>query len=270
MRDAVDISDRTWRAALTTQLRVIGALILRDTRARYGRSHLGYLWAIAEPLSYVVFMAVLFSTLGRHPPFGHDHALFFASGILPFTLFATLSRSVSGALDANRALLTYPIVKPIDTLVARGVLEFATSMVVMIVMFAGIIILHGVDGPAHLDSIALAVLGLAFLGFGVGMTNAAIEQVFSTWREIYAVFSRPLMLVCAVFFTLDSLPATAREFVALIPVTHGVELFRTGYYTGYRSSALDVAFLYQAGLLICVFGLAAERALRSTTAGNGA
>ena len=145
------------RNALVTQFRVIGALILRDTRTRFGRSQLGYLWAIAEPLSYVAFMAALFAALSRHPPFGNDTALFFASGILPFTVFATLSRSVSGAIEANRALLTYPIVKPVDTLVARGVLEFATSIIVMIVMFGGITILHGVDGPVHLDTVAVAI-----------------------------------------------------------------------------------------------------------------
>src|SRR5262245_48251372 len=128
----------TFQGPLTTQLRVIGALVLRDTRTRYGRSQLGYLWAIAEPLTYVAFMAALFAGLGRHPPFGSDNALFFASGILPFTLFAALSRSVSGAIEANRALLTYPIVKPIDALLARATLECATAIVVMIIMFSGI------------------------------------------------------------------------------------------------------------------------------------
>jgi capsular polysaccharide transport system permease protein len=250
------------RTSVVTQLRVIGALILRDTRTRFGRSKLGYLWAIAEPLSYVVVMAMLLAALGRHPPFGNDSALFFASGILPFTVFATLSRSVSGAIDANRALLTYPILKPIDALVARGVLELATSIVVMIVMFGGITMLHGVDGPASLDIIAVAILGLALLGFGVGMTNAAIEQVFPTWREIYSVLSRPMMVISAVLFTHESLPAPARDLVAYIPMTHGVELFRVGYYSGYRSSALDVSYLYEIGLAMCLVGLAGERALR--------
>lgn len=257
-------SDATFQSSVTTQLRVIGALILRDTRTRYGRSQLGYMWAIAEPLSYVAFMATLFAALGRHPPFGSDNALFFASGILPFTLFATLSRSVSGSVEANRALLTYPIVKPVDALIARATLECATSIVVLIIMFSGITYLHNVDGPAQIDTIAAAIFGIALLGIGVGMTNAAIEQVFPTWREVYSVLSRPLMLISAVFFTLDSLPPTARDFVAYIPVTHGVELFRTGYYSGYRSSALDVAYLYEFGLVMCLLGLAGERALRVT------
>jgi len=122
-----------------------------------------------------------------------------------------------------------------------------------------------VDGPTHIDAMAVAILGLALLGFGVGMTNATIEQVFPTWREIYSVLSRPLMLVCAVFFTLDSLPPVARDYVAYIPITHGIELFRAGYYSGYRSSALDIAYLYEFGLVMCLLGLAGERALRTTS-----
>ena len=98
------------------------------------------------------------------------------------------------------------------------------------------------------------------------MTNAAIEQVFPTWRQIYSVLSRPLMLVCAVFFTLESLPADLRDVVAYIPITHGVELFRMGYYSAYRSSALDVAYLYQVGLAMCLIGFAGERVLRSIPA----
>src|SRR5689334_380226 len=43
-------------SSLLTPLRVIGALVLRDVRARFSRSQLGYLWAVAEPLRYVAFM----------------------------------------------------------------------------------------------------------------------------------------------------------------------------------------------------------------------
>ena len=43
-----------YKEALITQARVVGALILRETRVRYGRSQLGYLWAFTSPIMYVV------------------------------------------------------------------------------------------------------------------------------------------------------------------------------------------------------------------------
>lgn len=250
------------RVALATQLRVIGALILRETRTRFGRSQLGYLWAIAEPLSYVIFMSLIFGVIGRHAPFGDDVALFFATGLLPFFLFSKLSGALGAAFDANEALLTYPIVKPIDTLFARAALEIATATTVMILMFAGIMYAHRVAAPARIDVVATAILGLSLVGFGIGATNAVLGRLFPSWREIWGVVSRPLMIICPVFFPLESLPASARDAVALIPMTHGVELFRAGYYDGYRSSALNVEYLFAAGLVLTLVGLAGERALR--------
>ena len=250
------------KSALVVQLRVIGALVLRETRSRFGRSQLGYLWAIAEPLSYVILFSLIISSMGRHPPFGPDSALFFATGILPYFLFSNLVRSVSAAFDANEALLTYPIVKPIDTLFARGALELATSGLVMIVMFTGLTIVNRVPGPANMPVLAAAMLGLALLGFGVGAVNAVMGRLFSSWRQIYDTATRPLMLVSAVFFTLDSLPSSIRDAVAMIPVAHGVELFRAGYYSNYHSTAVDAGYLLASGLVLSLMGLAAERAIR--------
>jgi capsular polysaccharide transport system permease protein len=135
----------------------------------------------------------------------------------------------------------------------------------MILMFAGIAVVNDIDPPAHLETIALAILELALIGFGLGMTNAAIEQAFPTWREIYGVISRPLMLICAVFCTLESLPASARDILAYIPMTHGIGSFRFGYYSGYRSSVLDVGYLYEVALTLCLVGFAAERTSRVAT-----
>jgi capsular polysaccharide transport system permease protein len=110
----------------------------------------------------------------------------------------------------------------------------------------------------------LALVGLSLMGFGIGTINAVISKVFVSWRQVYDVASRPLMLVCGVFFTLDTLPPGARDIVAYIPITHGIELFRSGYYSGYRSTVLDVGYLFVFGLVLCLIGLAAERLMRPT------
>ena len=69
--------------ALLVQTRVIGALVLREMRVRYGRSQLGYIWAILEPAAYVAAMTTMFSYLNQPPPFGASMPLFFALGIIP-------------------------------------------------------------------------------------------------------------------------------------------------------------------------------------------
>ena len=54
--------------ALNVQGRVISALTLRETRARYGNSKLGFFWALFEPFAHVIVFIGIFSALGRAIP----------------------------------------------------------------------------------------------------------------------------------------------------------------------------------------------------------
>jgi capsular polysaccharide transport system permease protein len=248
--------------ALRTQARVIGALVLRETRTRFGRSQMGYLWALAEPLGYILFLSLVFSAVSRQAPFGPSMAMFFASGILPFQLFHGVSRMVSNAFEANEALLHFPVVKPVDTLLARAALESATSLTVMLLVLPGIVGILGLSGPNDLAPMAAAFAGLVLAGFGIGTINAVAGQLYPSWRNVYDVVSRPLMIISGVFFLPDSLPPAARDLIAYLPTTQGIELFRHGFYEGYRSNILDPAYFFALGLGLTLIGLSAERAVR--------
>ena len=44
-------------AALQTQVRVIQALIIRETRTRFGEARLGYGWALLEPVLHILMLS---------------------------------------------------------------------------------------------------------------------------------------------------------------------------------------------------------------------
>ena len=73
------------------RLRVLFALIVRDMNAKFGRSVGGYLWAVAEPLGGIVLLAVAFSLALRTPPIGTSFLFFYATGIIPFTLYGSIA-----------------------------------------------------------------------------------------------------------------------------------------------------------------------------------
>ena len=52
--------------ALRIQLRVIFALLLRETRVAFGTSSLGYLWAILTPALGVGLLVLVFSLIDRN------------------------------------------------------------------------------------------------------------------------------------------------------------------------------------------------------------
>jgi len=251
------------KTAVIIQTRVVGALILREIRTRYGHSQFGFLWALSEPIAHIAVLSVIFISVGRTPPIGNSMIPFFATGILPFLLFRNLANRVSSAIESNQSLLTYPIVKEMDTLVARAVLELATSLLVILIVYS-VLFGYGIGPfPARLTATAGAIFSLALFGFGVGIINSVIMQMLPSWKNVYSLLTRPLFFVSGVFFTIDTLPGKIRDVLLWNPILHGVEWMRYGYYVNFRGDSFDPSYILAWGLGATIFGLCAERLHRN-------
>ena len=51
--------------ALRVHLRVVAALLRREMSTRYGRSSVGYLWAVAEPCGMIFALSLAFALMSR-------------------------------------------------------------------------------------------------------------------------------------------------------------------------------------------------------------
>jgi tetratricopeptide (TPR) repeat protein len=96
--------------ALQTQTRVIHALIIRETRTRFGDSKLGYGWALLEPILHILMLSLVFAVMmhGR-PPIGDQFFIFYYTGIIPYHLFVHTSTSMTYAITSNGSLLRLPL-----------------------------------------------------------------------------------------------------------------------------------------------------------------
>ena len=248
--------------AITVQARVVFALVLREMRIRFGRTQFGYLWAVAEPLAFIAAFSSIFYFMDRHPPFGNSMALFFATGILPFHLWRNVANQLAAAFQSNQALMMYPIVKPLDTILGRFILEVMTMVFAAMLVVA--LLISAVDAPMP-DDLMTVIMGLGLLclfGFGVGLTSAVIIEFIPSWQNILRMIMTPMMLISGIFFSLESLPPNLRDLLTWNPVIHGIETIRFGYFANYRSTDLNPFYLFACGLTLTLIGLAAERAFR--------
>ena len=131
-------SQRGLRVAAQTQWRVIHALIIRETRTRFGDSTLGYGWALLEPILHILMLSLVFAVLmhGR-PPIGTQFFIFYYTGIIPYHVFIHSSSSMTYAVTANGALLQLPLVGTFDVILARGLLELVTDVLVAVIFWPG-------------------------------------------------------------------------------------------------------------------------------------
>lgn len=247
---------------LALQMKVIGALVLRETRATFGTSQIGYLWAIITPAASVGVLVALFSLIGRQPPFGSSLALFFATGILTLEMFNKLSTTLMNTFDANKALLTYPLIKETDALFARLILISVTYLLIMAIFYTALVALDLAGIPAYPEDLMLAFIVTALLGFGFGTLNAVIVSLWESWRHIEKVLTRPLFFISGIFYIPSNLPPEAVAILKWNPVLHLVEWVRSGYYPNYDSTILDRTYPAGIAMVLILLGLAGERLYR--------
>jgi capsular polysaccharide transport system permease protein len=254
-----EANQNTFLYALTVQKRVLGALVLREMRAKHGKSQIGYVWALIEPVGYVAMMVAAFSYIDRNAAFGTSIALFYGLGVIPFKLFTLISNQLTGAMTSNRQLLSYPIVQSLDTVLARFFLESATSIVVFIVFLLCLSFVDDIPMPSDPLRIMQGFALLMLFAFGVGLTNAVIIRRIPSWQNAYKIMTAPLLLVSAIFYSFDTLPSELRYYVSWVPIGHGVEIVRDGYYSHYRLTDVSAEYIFGVGLVLTVIGLFGER-----------
>lgn len=244
------------------QTRVIGALILRDMRTRFGRSFVGYLVIVGWPLSHLLAITGVYILTQRLAPIGASVPIFVATGVLPYILCLYPSRTMMLALIQNQPLLYFPIVKTTDIVFARGILEMITAFWVTAI-FAILLYIAGVDiAPLHYQEAIQAMAAIVYFGFTLGFIGAILCKLVRAWLVVQIVVLIAMYLTAGVFFMPAGMPDEIQNYLWFNPLLHCVEWLRSAYYDGYGYGMLSREYLLGFSTCLLMLGLVIERAVR--------
>lgn len=245
-----------------TQLQVVHALLLRETKTRFGDSQLGYVWALTQPLLWIGTFTAFYYLLGRLAPPGMSMVAFLATGIVSFSLFRETASRCLSAINANKGLLFYPQVRPLDLVGARALLETITQLIVLGLLMGGLALY---EGEFVVDSVLQIALGLglaAGLGASFGLVCCGLSVFSPSVERLLPGLLRPVFWLSGIFHTVESVPKGFRDVLLLNPVTHAIELVRDGWFPGYYARHADPWYPAAWILVLSFFGLSLERVAR--------
>jgi capsular polysaccharide transport system permease protein len=241
----------TWRTA-----RSVGALMLREMTTTYGRSVGGYLWALLEPIGSVLLLTVVISAglKLKQPSLGVSFAMFYATGVLVFTLYVRLQQKISQTIVYSRALLRYPAVKFFDAFVARFALNLITQTAIMFIVFIGIALLYETRTIIDLRWILLSISMAATIALGLGLLNSFLLPMFPIYASIFSIAATPLFFISGVLYTYEELPVFAQDIMWYNPLIHVTGMMRRGFYGQYDAEYASPAYVFSVSLVLGVLG----------------
>lgn len=224
-------SPRPFAQAWASMRAVVFALALRELKTRLDGRRRGLLWILGEPLASTAVLLAMYGLVRAHAVAGLDTLLFLVSGVLPFQFFKQLVLRTMESIDANQGLFAYRQVRPIDTVVARALVEVALAVAVATVVIALLAWLGHPLWPRHpLELLGVSALVVA-LGTALGLlvavsTGGGAGRV----RAALRVAMMPMMVLSGVVFPIAVLPQPVREWLALNPLLHLLEMLRVAVF----------------------------------------
>lgn len=211
------------------QLRVIGALTLRELGTRFGRDNLGYLWLFAEPALLGGALGMMHHLSGHGLPGGLNIAVFWVIGYIPYYLLRGVVNRSTSAITANQSLLYHRNITLLDILLARNLLEAAATFGAMV----GFLLLFGLVADEWPREPARLVLGMALmtgLAHGLALLIAAGSVYTELFDRVVHLVMYLALPVTGAFFMVFWLPTEMQRTVLWIPTVHCFELVREGQF----------------------------------------
>ena len=243
-------------ASLAVQKRVIGALLMREIITRFGRENIGVLWLVGEPMIFTLGVAALWTALGLNHGSSLPVVAFAITGYSSVLMWRNSVNRCSDAIKTNINLLFHRNVRLIDVLAARIIVEMigATgSFFVLGIFFTSI---EWIAPPVDVMLVVEGWLMLAWFGASlaalIGVASAYSDLVERIWHPIaYLLF--PLS---GAAYMVDWLPPSAREYALMLPMVHGVELVREGYFGNAVRTHYDLAYMALINLILSFVAMA--------------
>ncbi len=250
------------RHALQQYYNVLYALVMHDIKTRFFGNGLGQIVMILWPFVHVIVLLVIFTASGRVAPYGDSTVLYCTTGVIPFILWSYTSRWMVYAPIQNRAYLSYPIIRVLDLIISRAILEVVTGFLVLALVVLTLTV-SGVDcRPSDFVQAVCAVGASFLLAFGLGIINGVIGTLVPLWITIYTIFIIVAYASSGVLFIPSNIPDPARYFLSFNPVLQVIEWMRSAYYNDYPRLVLDRFYVIEVGFFTTGLGLVLEILLR--------
>lgn len=218
-------------------------LVLRDLKARYKNSALGFLWSLLNPLAMMMIFTIISTFLFRNNNVA-NYPIFLLAGLLPWNFFSISVMGGANSVVANGYLINkvyFPReVLPIATVVANLV----NFLLALLVLFA-VIVFFRLEFSPWIWLLPVVILIQTVFTIGIVLFLSTLQVYYRDTLLILDVVILAWFFLTPVFYPASIFPKAyaiagvtvdiQRLVYILNPMASLINMYRDLLYWGYRT-----------------------------------
>jgi lipopolysaccharide transport system permease protein len=201
-------------------------LVMRNIKAIYKQTVLGFSWAILRPVFHMIVFSVIFGKLAKIPSDGVPYPIFSYAAVVPWTYFATSMTRSTSSLIGGAGIFTkvyFPrLIMPFTPIIA-GLVDFVIAFSIIFALMAW----YGIAPTINILFIPVLVILMMLTASGIGMWLSALAVQYRDVPYGVQFLSQLMMYAAPVAWPVSLIPEEYRFFYGFYPMAGVIEGFRS-------------------------------------------
>jgi capsular polysaccharide transport system permease protein len=122
--------------------------------------------------------------------------------------------------------------------------------------------------PANLLTLIVGWFLMIWFSVGLGMIVGALTEISEAFERVWHIMTYLMFPLSGAMFMVDWLPKNVQEYALWVPMIHGVEMMRDGYYGTMVRTYYSVPFFFVVSSIMVGIGLILVNRLKSLEGSN--
>lgn len=207
--------------------------VKRDLKNYYKQTILGPLWIVINPLLSTTVFTVIFGVIANISTEGVPQFLFYMSGNILWSFFASCLQRGSNVFLGNARLFGKVYFPRLVTPVA-GIMYNSVTFFIQLAVFAALTVFYMILGSAiHFGwlilLVPLLILQTSLLGMGTGLIISSVTTKYRDLNILVSFGTTLWMYLTPVVYPISQAPESLKKWLLLNPMAPITETFRYAF-----------------------------------------
>lgn len=227
-------------------------LTLREIKARYKQSFVGYAWVLLNPFAQLLVYSFVFSIIFHFPTNNIPYIVFLYAALLPWTLFQSSITSATQSLVDNSTLLK-KVSFPREVIPYASVLGKIVDFAFSALLFSGLVIILKVPISITVFYVIPIFIIQLFLTTGIALIFSAFNLFYRDIQYLTNLLLMLWMYMTPIVYPLSLVPSKYVWLYKLNPTVGIIEGYRSALF-GYSFEWSIIGWSALVSILIFIFG----------------